>query len=140
MKEVAGYKLHGVIFQEINIFITTSARTSIVGPILPHPSSHEARAQSYRFAQQRPIVQKPWHMTYNMNHIKVYNFHLKQISILWIFSRQGKIKDLRLWDITPYSPLEVNRHFRRTCRLRLYGRRKCQARNQRQDGTLPWGT
>jgi hypothetical protein len=32
------------------------------------------------------------------------------------------------WDITPCSPLEVNRRFRGTCRLHLHGRRISQAR------------
>jgi hypothetical protein len=35
------------------------------------------------------------------------------------------------WDITPYSPLKVNRRFGRTC-LRLQNRRISQARNRRE--------
>jgi hypothetical protein len=34
------------------------------------------------------------------------------------------------WDITPCSPLKVNRPFEGTCRLHLQGRRISQARNQ----------
>jgi hypothetical protein len=37
-----------------------------------------------------------------------------------------------LWDITPCSPLQVNRRFRRTRRLHLQGRRLNQVRNQRE--------
>jgi hypothetical protein len=37
-----------------------------------------------------------------------------------------------LWNITPCSPLEVNRYFRGTCRLHLQGRGVSQVRNQRE--------
>jgi hypothetical protein len=36
------------------------------------------------------------------------------------------------WDITPYSPLKVNRRFGRTCWLRLHGRRISRARKHRE--------
>jgi hypothetical protein len=36
------------------------------------------------------------------------------------------------WNITPYSPLKVNRNFGGTYLLHLQGRRKCRARNQRE--------
>jgi hypothetical protein len=41
------------------------------------------------------------------------------------------IKSSSFWDITPCSPLKVNRHFGGTCRLHLQGGRIRQARNQR---------
>jgi hypothetical protein len=37
-----------------------------------------------------------------------------------------------IWDITPCSPLKVNRRFGGTCRLHLQGRRICRARDQRE--------
>jgi hypothetical protein len=39
-----------------------------------------------------------------------------------------------LWDITPCSPLKVNRRFGGTCRLRCQSRRISKARNQRETG------
>jgi hypothetical protein len=39
------------------------------------------------------------------------------------------------WDITRCSPFKVNRHFGGTCCLHLHGRRKSQARNQREAST-----
>jgi hypothetical protein len=33
------------------------------------------------------------------------------------------------WDITPFNPFKINRHFEGTCRLHLQGRRVIQARN-----------
>jgi hypothetical protein len=39
------------------------------------------------------------------------------------------------WDLIWYSPLEVNRGFGGTCHFRLQGRRKSQARNQREAAT-----
>jgi hypothetical protein len=36
------------------------------------------------------------------------------------------------WDITPCSPLKINRRFGRTCHLHLQGRRISQARNQHE--------
>jgi hypothetical protein len=38
------------------------------------------------------------------------------------------------WDITPCSPLEVNRRFGGKCRLYLQGRRISEVRNQREAG------
>jgi hypothetical protein len=38
------------------------------------------------------------------------------------------------WDITPCSPLKVNRRFGGTYRLHLQGPRISQARNQREAG------
>jgi hypothetical protein len=38
-----------------------------------------------------------------------------------------------LWNITPCSPLNVNRHFGGTCRLHLHGRRISQARDQHEE-------
>jgi hypothetical protein len=40
-----------------------------------------------------------------------------------------------LWDITPCSPVKLNRRFRGTCGLHLQGRRVSQARNQRETGS-----
>jgi hypothetical protein len=37
-----------------------------------------------------------------------------------------------LWDITPCTPLKVNRRFEGTCRLHLQGRKVSHARNQRE--------
>jgi hypothetical protein len=34
------------------------------------------------------------------------------------------------WDITPCSPLQLNRRFEGTCRLHLQGRKISQGRNQ----------
>jgi hypothetical protein len=44
----------------------------------------------------------------------------------------GEVKASIFWDITPCSPLKVNRRFGRTCHLHLQGRRIRQARNQRE--------
>jgi hypothetical protein len=41
-------------------------------------------------------------------------------------------KSYIFWDITPCSPLRVNRHYGGTCRLHLQDRRISQARNQRK--------
>jgi hypothetical protein len=46
------------------------------------------------------------------------------------------MKSSILWDITPVSPLKVNRHFGGTCRLHLQVRRISQAKNQRGGGFL----
>jgi hypothetical protein len=40
------------------------------------------------------------------------------------------LKSTTFWDITPCSPLKVNRHFGGTCRLHHQGRRISQTRNQ----------
>jgi hypothetical protein len=42
------------------------------------------------------------------------------------------MKSSIFWDITPRSPLKVNRRFGGTYRLHLQGRRISQARNQRE--------
>jgi hypothetical protein len=42
------------------------------------------------------------------------------------------MKTTIFWDITPYSPLKVNRRFGGIYRLHLQGRRISQARNQRE--------
>jgi hypothetical protein len=39
------------------------------------------------------------------------------------------------WNITPCSPLKVNRKLGGTCRLHLQGRKTSQARNQREAGS-----
>jgi hypothetical protein len=44
------------------------------------------------------------------------------------------VKSSNFWDVTPYSPLKVNRRFGGTCRLNLQGRRVKQTRNQREAG------
>jgi hypothetical protein len=44
------------------------------------------------------------------------------------------MKSSIFWDITPCSPLKLNRHFGETYRLRIYVRRKRQARNQHEAG------
>jgi hypothetical protein len=62
------------------------------------------------------------------------------------------LKNRIFCDITPCSPLKVNRRFKGTCRLHLQGRRISQARNKRQAGSrqqtsfdfqrttvVPWG-
>jgi hypothetical protein len=38
----------------------------------------------------------------------------------------------KVWDITPCSPLKVNRHFGGTCRLHLQGRKISRTRKQRE--------
>jgi hypothetical protein len=43
------------------------------------------------------------------------------------------MKSTILWNITPYSPLKVDRHFEGICRLYLQGR-VSQARNQHEVG------
>jgi hypothetical protein len=58
---------------------------------------------------------QPMSLTLNISLITLHMFCLK-ISIFW--------------DITPCSPLKVNRRFGGTCRPHLHGRRICQARNQ----------
>jgi hypothetical protein len=45
-----------------------------------------------------------------------------------------EMKILFFWDITPYSPVKVNRHFGGTNSPYLQGRRVSQARNQREVG------
>jgi hypothetical protein len=44
------------------------------------------------------------------------------------------VKSCIFWDVTPCSPLKLNRRFGGTCRLHLQGRRISQARNQREAG------
>jgi hypothetical protein len=44
------------------------------------------------------------------------------------------LKSTIFWDITPCSPLKVNRRFGGTCRLHLQGRRMRQVRNHREAG------
>jgi hypothetical protein len=44
------------------------------------------------------------------------------------------MKSSVFWDITPFSPLKVNRRFGGTRRLHVQGRRISQARNQRKAG------
>jgi hypothetical protein len=46
-----------------------------------------------------------------------------------------RLKNSVLWDITPCSPLKVNRSFGTTCRLHLQCRRISQARNQHEAGS-----
>jgi hypothetical protein len=41
------------------------------------------------------------------------------------------MKNTTFWDITPCSPLSVNRHFGGTYRLHLQGRKTSSTRNQR---------
>jgi hypothetical protein len=45
------------------------------------------------------------------------------------------MKSSIFWDITPCSPLGVNRRFEGICRLHFRGRRISQARNQREAGS-----
>jgi hypothetical protein len=45
------------------------------------------------------------------------------------------MKSSIFWDITPCSPLKVNRSFGETCRLHLQGGRISQANNQREAGS-----
>jgi hypothetical protein len=45
------------------------------------------------------------------------------------------MKSTVFWDITPSSPLEVNRRFGGTYRLHLQGRRMNQARNEHKAGS-----
>jgi hypothetical protein len=42
------------------------------------------------------------------------------------------LKNSSVWDITPYSPLKINRHFGTKCRLHRQCRIMNQARNQRE--------
>jgi hypothetical protein len=44
------------------------------------------------------------------------------------------MKNSVIWDITPCSPLKVNRRFRGTSRVHLQGRRISEARNQCEAG------
>jgi hypothetical protein len=49
------------------------------------------------------------------------------------FLQRNAIKCVRgsiFWDITPLSPLKVNRRYRKICRLHLYGRKVSRPRNQ----------
>jgi hypothetical protein len=60
--------------------------------------------------------------TYNKN-IVIY-IYLVRSEIL----TETVMKSSIFWDITPCSPLNVNRRFGGTCRFRLLGRRESQAR------------
>jgi hypothetical protein len=51
-----------------------------------------------------------------------------------IFEHTLKLKNTIFWDITPCSPLKVNRRFGGTYRLNLQGRKISRARNQRESG------
>jgi hypothetical protein len=44
------------------------------------------------------------------------------------------MKNYIFWDITPCSPLKVNRHFGGTCHIHRLGRRVNQVRNQYKAG------
>jgi hypothetical protein len=44
------------------------------------------------------------------------------------------MKSTIFWDITPCSPMNVNRRFGRTYRLHLQGRRISWTRSQRESG------
>jgi hypothetical protein len=55
------------------------------------------------------------------------NLHNVQFGVLTGVVMKSSI----FWD-TMCSPLKVNQHFRRACRLHLQGRRVSQARNQRE--------
>jgi hypothetical protein len=46
------------------------------------------------------------------------------------------MKSSVFWDITPYSPLKIKRHFEGICRLHLQGLRVSQARNQHETGII----
>jgi dolichol kinase len=46
------------------------------------------------------------------------------------------MKSAIFWDITPCSPLKVNRRFGGTCLLHLQGRRISRARNERESRAL----
>jgi hypothetical protein len=50
------------------------------------------------------------------------------------------MKRFVFWDITPCSPLKVNRRFGGTCRIHLQGRRINQARNQHESCSLAYSS
>jgi hypothetical protein len=64
----------------------------------------------------------------------MYICHLEEIkvlgSILGRCTGYSELKNTIFWDITPRSPLKVNRRFGGTYRLHLQGRRISRARNQ----------
>jgi hypothetical protein len=43
------------------------------------------------------------------------------------------MKSSIFWDITPYVPFKINRHFGGTCSFHRQGRRISQARNQHEE-------
>jgi hypothetical protein len=47
----------------------------------------------------------------------------------------SNVKSPIFWDITPFSPLKVKRHFGGKCSLHLQGRRISQVRNQHEAGS-----
>jgi hypothetical protein len=59
--------------------------------------------------------------------------NLRSYTFLLVCFRQISLtsKSSIFWDLTPCSPLNVNRHFGGICRLHLKGRRMSQERNQR---------
>jgi hypothetical protein len=57
---------------------------------------------------------------------------LTAVVILSSFRNMLPPKTSNFWDIMPCSPLKVNLHFVRTCRLHLQGPRVNQSRNQRE--------
>jgi hypothetical protein len=52
--------------------------------------------------------------------------------VTWVFAIVSRMKSSVFWDITPCSPLKVNRRFGWTHRLHLHGRRIGRATNQRE--------
>jgi hypothetical protein len=74
--------------------------------------------------------------TYLINFVKFVifpNLKIKRYNNFIVHTRI--IKSIIFWDITPWSPLKVNRHFGGTCCLHLQGWRISQERNQREAGS-----
>jgi hypothetical protein len=58
----------------------------------------------------------------------------RRISVGFEVSMAVVMKSFIFWDITPCSPLKVNRRFGGTSRLHLQGRKTCQVRTQHEAG------
>jgi hypothetical protein len=96
---------------------------------------------------KQSIVNGFLYIAHYTSHIRI-----KIVSVLIEYTRYSQTKDGSLvrdllhdlsswnlkssvfWDITPCSPLKVNRRTGETCRLHLQGPRISQARNQREAG------
>jgi hypothetical protein len=68
----------------------------------------------------------------NMTNIKIPIFTLTLNLFCYLFQPNLKLKSTILWDITPCSPLRVNRRFGGTYRLHLQDRKIGEAKNQRE--------
>jgi hypothetical protein len=54
------------------------------------------------------------------------------LMLTYVKEQLCRLKSCVFWDITPCSPLQVNRRFRGTCHLHLRGSKLSQVRNQHE--------